>query len=50
MSIDFNFCISLQALGAIFSFLVVLKIIKWGIDEGIRERREGGGNERKREA
>jgi len=36
---NITICIDVQSLAAIFSFIVVVMIIKWGIDEGIRERK-----------
>ena len=38
MSIDLYLHIDFQTLGTIFSFIVVIMMIKWGIDEGIREK------------
>ena len=45
MSFTINFCLDFQTISLIFSFVVVLIIIKWGIDEGIKERERGNDKE-----
>jgi len=35
----FTLYVDFQTLSLIFSFIVVLLIIKWGIDEGVKERK-----------
>ena len=38
MIIDIYLYLDFQTLSLIFSFIVVMMILKWGIDEGIREK------------